>query len=129
MSIDHRGFVGLFEEPLRRNVIEQIIDVWLDRYGGIEQASGNSYQVLTTTIRERKDIIWENNLQFRVLCGEQFAWIYITLDRYVIETSGLALHEGALLCHDVLNDLPGCEEIIDERNDSRLDELEKFGLM
>jgi hypothetical protein len=129
MSLDHRGFVGLFSSPLRKEQVQEIVALWLDRYGGVEQASGNSYQVLTTVIRDINDIVWEVNLQFRVLAGEQFAWVYITMDRYVIETSGLFIQNGALLCHDVLTNLPACEEIIDERNDSRLDELEKFGLM
>lgn len=129
MSLEHKGYVGLFGEPLKKDLIKEIIDLWLERYGAVEQASGNSYQIVTSTIHQSRDIIWEKNLQFRVLCGEQFAWVYITLDRFVIETSGLFQQEGALLCHDVLKELPGCEEIIDERNDSRLDELEKFGLM
>ena len=53
----------------------------------------------------------------------------ITLDGRVVETSGLSLQADALLCRDVLENLPECEEIIDERNDRRLDQLEAQGLM
>jgi hypothetical protein len=130
MSLEHRGFVGVFEAPLTQERVQEIVALWLDRYGKVEQASGNSYQVLTTAIRTIEDLIWEKNLQFRVICDDQFTWTYITMDRFVIETSGLDMTDnGNLLCHDVLSELPGCEEIIDERNDSRLDELEKLGLM
>ena len=129
MSLEHKGFVGLFAEPLKRSCIEELVSLWLKRYGKLEQTVGNGSQVLTQMIYSLADLSWNENLQFRVLCGEQFAWIYLTQDRYVIETSGLIFEGSASLCRDVLVDLPGCNEIIDEHNDHRLDELETQGLM
>jgi hypothetical protein len=129
MSIEHRGFVGLFDEPLDKEKIQEIIQSWLDRFGSVEQTAGNSYQILTLRIQTLDEIRWEEHLQFRVLCGEQFAWAYLTQDRFVIETSGLHYNGSSILCRDILDDLKGCREIIDEKNDSRLDELEAQGLM
>ena len=129
MSIEHCGFVGLFREGLDRPRIEAVVALWLERFGTVEQAVGSSYQVSTIQIRAPADITWEADLQFRVLAGEQFAWVYVTPNARVIETSGLGAPTGPLLCRDVLEDLPDCQEIINERNDRRLDELEAQGLM
>ncbi len=129
MSVEHQGYVGFFKEPLGRPQIESFVLLWLERYGSVEQAAGGGSQVLTINIRSVNDLMWQRNLEFRVSCGEQFAWIYLTQDRHVIETSGLAPHNGSSLCHDVLVDVPGCSEIIDENNAYRLDELEARGLM
>ena len=49
--------------------------------------------------------------------------------RRALEMRRLAPAGGVALCHDVLVDVPGCREIINERNDGRLDQLEKLGLM
>jgi hypothetical protein len=129
MSLERRGFVGLFTEPLIQSRIEELVLVWRTRFGAIEQAIGTHGQALTISIKEERDIVWEDNLQFRVLAGEQFTWIYIARDRHVIETSGLTSADGSMLCRDVLQDLDGCAEIIDEHNERRLDELESRGLM
>ena len=45
-----------------------------------------------------------------------------------METTGL-LDDACTLCLDVLLELPGMAEIIDQKNDKRLDELEAEGLM
>jgi hypothetical protein len=129
MSMDRQGFVGLFAEPLTQQKVYELVVLWLERFGSVEQTYGNSRQALTHPIRSADDIIWENNLQFRVLFGEQFAWIYITLNRFVIETSGLVSDHASALCRDVLENVSGCVEIINERNDKRLDDLEAKGLM
>ena len=105
--------------------------LWISKLGNVEQTVGKNGQVLTLVIRSEEDLMWtEKDLQFRVSSGEQFSWIYLTQDRFVMETSGMCA-EGAkdLLCRDVLTNVPDCEEIIDERNDQRLDELEKQGLL
>ena len=109
--------------------MEELVSLWLERFGSIEQAVGNSYQVATLPVRSVADVVWERDLQFRVLSGEQFAWIYVTLEHQVIETSGLASPQDDSLSRDVLSDTPGCAEIIDDYNDHRLDELEANGLM
>lgn len=129
MSLEHRGFVGLFREQLDRPRIEALVALWLERFGAVEQAVGPSYQVSTLRIQSVADIIWEADLTFRVLSGEQFAWVYLTPNTRVIETSGLGVSAGPLLCRDVLEDVPDCAEIIDERNDRRLEELEAQGVM
>ncbi len=129
MNIERKGFVGLFKEPLDRQDISEIVSLWMERFGNVEQTIGPHGQVLTQVVRSVEDIVWEKNLQFRVVSGEQFAWIYLTEDQFVIETSGLAPESGPLLCQDVLKDLPGCTEIIDDKNDRRLDQLEAEGLM
>ena len=129
MSLEHHGFVGLFAEPLGQQRIEELVLLWLERFGSVEQTIGNSHQALTRAIHSAADLVWEKDLQFRVLAGEQFTWIYITKDHHVIETSGLVLDNGSSLCRDVLTNVHGCLEIIDEHNDRRLDELEAKGLM
>ncbi len=129
MSLERAGYVGLFAEPLKQSRIEELVQLWLERYGKVEQTSGRGRQLLTQAIGSLGDVTWEENLQFRVLSGEQFTWVYVTQDRYVIETTGLAPAGGACLCRDVLVNLPGCNEIIDEYEDRRLDELEAEGLM
>lgn len=129
MSLERKGFIGLFLERLDRDCIQEIVLLWIDRYGSIEQTVGGGNQVLTQVIRSVSNLSWEENMQFRILSGEQFAWVYLTQNHCVIETTGLSSENGNSLCRDVLVDLPGCIEIIDEHNDRRLDELEAKGLM
>ena len=130
MSLERRGFVGLFKEPLGRQRIGELVLLWIERFGRVEQTIGGGSQVLAQAVHSVKDVVWEEkDLQFRVIAGEQFTWIYITQDHYVIETSGLVPEQGSFLCRDVLMDLCDCKEIIDENNDRRLDELEARGLM
>ncbi|NUN93030.1 MAG: hypothetical protein HUU04_04525 [Verrucomicrobiae bacterium] len=129
MSLERAGYVGLFQEPLNRERIEGIVCSWLDRFGAVEQTAGNGPQALTLSVRGVSEIVWQRDLQFRILSGGQFAWVYVTMDRRVVETSGLAPKSGASLCRDILEGAPGCREIIDEKNDARLDQLEKLGLM
>lgn len=130
MSLERSGYVGLFISDLNQEIIERFVTTWLERFGTLEQTLGGGSQVLTQKILRIQDLDWkQNDLQFRVLHGEQFAWIYLTRGRRVIETSGLIPHQGTSLSHDVLKNLPGCCEIIDERNDRRLDQLEAEGLM
>jgi hypothetical protein len=130
MGLERQGFVGLFLEPLSRSHISNIIDLWIERFGSVEQALGRGGQVLTTVLKSSSDIAWQDNMELRVLNGEQFTWVYLSEDKYVIETSGLVPERGASsLCRDVLADLEGCAEIIDDRNDRRLDDLEAQGKM
>lgn len=129
MSLERAGYVGLFHEPFDRGRVEAVVQSWLDRFGAVEQAAGAGTQALTVAVKAVTDIIWQKDLQFRVLSGSQFAWVYVTMERRVVETTGLAPRGGAILCRDVLVDAPGCGEIIDEKNDARLDQLEKQGLM
>lgn len=129
MSLERCGYVGIFREPLDESKIEELVLRWLERFGHVEQTLGSGAQPLTSVIHKGEDLRWEKNMQFRVSSGEQFAWLYLTKDRHVIETSGLTPHQGSTLCRDVLVDMPGCNEVIDDRNDKRLDQLEAEGLM
>jgi hypothetical protein len=129
MTLDRQGYVGLFTEPLDRETIKEFISRWLEQYDTVEQTLGKNGQVLTQIVHSIDEISWESDLQFRITCQEQFTWIYITENRQVIETSGLVTMAGATLSHDVLVGLEGCSEIIDDKNNRRLDQLEKEGLM
>jgi len=124
-----KGYFGLFERPFDKDRVRQAVALWLEQFGGLEQVcpgpeSGNA----TLTIRSQEEIFWEDHLQFRVIAGEAFCWVYLSLGRVVIETSSLP-QEGNTLALDVLVDLPGLLEVIDERNDKRLDQLEAEGLI
>ena len=124
-----KGFVGLFAEPFTRATVGAFVGVWLGGGYQVEQvcpgtAAGNT----TISIKEPSDILWEQNLQFRVLNDVTFSWAYLTLGRRVIETSGLP-DEGNILPLEVLADLPGLTEVIDQINERRLDQLEAEGLM
>ncbi|MFH1066380.1 MAG: hypothetical protein V1746_00515 [bacterium] len=123
-----KGYVGLFSEPFTEKHIRQCVASWLKRFEKVEQVCGDRGAV-TLEIKATDDILMkETHQQFRVLVGMDFAWIYLTKDHHIMETTGLP-SENISLCLDVLLDLPGLKEIIDQKNDSRLDQLEKEGLM
>jgi hypothetical protein len=102
---------------------------WLENFDKVEQVipghdSGNA----TIAISGHEQIIWSPHLQFRVMAGEDFAWIYISKGKQVVETSGLPYGDN-LVPLNVLVELEDLEEVIDQENDRRLDELEREGLM
>ena len=124
-----RGYVAVFAEPHTDDSIRKILESWLGRFEKIEQVvpgiqAGNT----TTVIQNPPDLIPADHLQFRVIQGGDFAWSYLTRGRRVIETTGLP-HEKISLCLDILLELPGITEIVDQHDDRRLDELERDGLM
>jgi len=124
-----RGYVAVLAEPHTDDSIRKIIESWLARFERVEQVvpglqAGNT----TTAIPSPRDLIPSDHLQFRVIQGEDFAWAYLTRGRRVIETTGLP-HEKISLCLDILLELPGVTEIVDQHDDRRLDELERDGLM
>ena len=124
-----RGYVAVLAEPHTDDSIRKIIESWLARFERVEQVvpgvqAGNT----TTAIESPKDLIPSDHLQFRVIQGGDFAWAYLTRGRRVIETTGLP-HEKISLCLDILLELPGVTEIVDQHDDRRLDELERDGLM
>jgi hypothetical protein len=123
-----KGYVGLFKEKLTENTIRHCVDVWLARFERVEQVCGGGNGAVTMQLESSHDVIMEANQQFRVLTGGDFAWVYLTKNRYVIETTGLPAEEISV-CLDVLLELPGIMEIIDQNNNKRLDQLEKEGLM
>lgn len=124
-----RGYVAVFSEPHSKDSIRIIVESWLERFSRVEQVvpgaqAGNS----TVTVTSANELLPSNHLQFRVIQGEDFSWAYLTLGRRVIETTGLP-HEKIALCLDILLEIPGVTEIIDQSDDRRLDELERDGLM
>jgi hypothetical protein len=124
-----RGYVAVFTEPHTDDSIRNILESWLARFEKVEQVvpgiqAGNT----TTAIQSPQDHIPSDHLQFRVIQGQDFAWAYLTRSRRVIETTGLP-QEKISLCLDILLELPGVSEIVDQHDDRRLDELERDGLM
>jgi hypothetical protein len=124
-----KGYVGLFAEAFTQAQVGAFVGVWLGSGLQVEQVcpgplAGNT----TISIKEPSDILWEPNLQFRVLNEVTFSWAYLTLGKRVMETSGLP-EEGNILPLEILAELPGLTEVIDQINDRRLDQLEAQGLM
>jgi len=123
------GYVAVLAEPHTDDSIRKILESWLARFEKVEQVvpgiqAGNT----TTPIQQPQDLIPADHLQFRVIQGGDFAWAYLTRGRRVIETTGLP-QEKIALCLDILLELPGVTEIVDQHDDRRLDELERDGLM
>jgi hypothetical protein len=124
-----RGYVAIFSEPHTDATIRLILQSWLDRFERVEQIipgaqAGNS----TVTLTSPQELLPGDHLQFRILVGGDFTWAYLTRGRRVIETTGLP-SEKIALCLDVLLELNGITEIVDQSDDRRLDELERDGLM
>jgi hypothetical protein len=121
-----KGFIAVFEKDLGKEEISECVVSWLDRFEKVEQVVPGMEGTLE--VKEVGEIMWEPNLQFRVMNGEQFAWVYVSLDRRGMETTGFQDAEISF-CLEVLLELPGIAEVIDEKNQRRLDELEKAGII
>jgi hypothetical protein len=121
-----KGFVAVFERPLDRAAISECVASWLERFEKVEQVVPKMEGTLE--VKEPSEIMWEPHLQFRVLSGEQFAWVYVSLDRPSMETTGFQDAEISF-CLEVLLELPGVAEVVDEKNQRRLEELEKAGII
>lgn len=124
-----KGYFGLFDRPFDKDRVRAAVSIWLEQFERLEQVcpgpeAGNA----TLGIQSPEEIFFEDHMQFRVLMGEVFCWVYLSLGRVVIETSSLPQEENTLAL-DVLLDLPGLREVIDERNEKRLDQLEAEGLI
>ena len=124
-----RGYVAVFAQAHSDASIRGILESWLNRFERVEQVVPGT-QAGNTTIRltQPDELLKSDHLQFRVIQGEDFAWAYLTRGRRVIETTGLP-NEKLALCLDILLELPGVTEIVDQHDDRRLDELERDGLM
>jgi hypothetical protein len=124
-----KGYVGVFDAPFTKASVRTFIETWLGANLQVEQVCPGPHAGNTTlALTDPDTILWETNLQFRILSSSLFSWAYLSLDRRVIETSGLP-DEGNTLPLDILLDLPGLQEIVDQANDRRLDQLEAEGLM
>jgi len=121
-----KGFIAVFEHPLDRARLSECVASWLKRFEKVEQVVPKMEGTLE--VREPSEVMWEPHLQFRVTNGEQFAWIYVSLDRRGMETTGFQDAEISF-CLEVLLELPDIAEVVDEKNQRRLDELEKAGII
>ena len=121
-----KGFIAVFEKALTKAEIRECVMSWLERFEKVEQVIPNMEGTLE--VKEPGELMWEPNLQFRVINGEQFAWVYVSLERRGMETTGFQDAEISF-CLEVLLELPGIAEVIDEKNQRRLDELEKAGII
>ena len=124
--MNQKGFVAVFERNLSKANIAECVASWVERVENVEQGIPNMDGTLE--VKEADQIMWEPNLQFRVVDGEQFAWVYVSLDKRAMETTGFQDAEISL-CLEVLLELPGVAEVVDEKNQRRLDDLERAGII
>ena len=124
--MDKKGFIAIFETVLDKAAISECIASWLERFEKVEQVIPGMEGTLE--VKTVEEIMWEPHMQYRVLNGEQFAWVYVSLDKRGMETTGFQDAEISF-CLEVLLELPGIAEVIDEKNQRRLDELEKAGII
>ncbi|QSR83999.1 hypothetical protein [Methylacidimicrobium sp. B4] len=127
---ERSGFVALFEEPLDREGVEEMVAHWIARFERVEQALpvGERGGTATMEIHRASDIFWEEYPQFRITEGDAFTWVYLSLRRKSVETTGFST-SGIPFCLEVLLELPRIHEIIDEKNEARLTELEQEGIL
>jgi len=124
--MDQKGFVAVFEKALDRASISECVASWLERFEKVEQVIPGMEG--TAEVKKPDEIMWEPNLQFRVLNGEQFSWVYVSLDKLAMETTGFQDAEISF-CLEVLLELPNVAEVVDEKNQKRLEQLEKAGII
>jgi hypothetical protein len=124
--MEKKGFIAIFGKEFTRESVSECVASWLERFEKVEQvAPGMEF---TLEIKSVKEIIWDSNFQFRVGNGEQFAWIYVSLDKTAMETTGFADAEISF-CLEVLLELSDVKEVVDEKNQRRLEQLEKAGII
>jgi hypothetical protein len=128
VSILRKGYVALLKAPLTQETLQAIVEHWLNRFDVVEQVKDGGRQIATFPIRHPHDVVWEDHPQLRVVAGEQFAWVYFSADRRIIETDGLVPVSGEALSLHVLA-LPECEKVVSDKDDRTLDQWEKEGLM
>ncbi len=121
-----KGFVAVFERPLDRAAISECAASWLARFEKVEQIVPGMEGTLE--VKEPSEIMWEPMLTFRVMSGPQFAWVYVNVDKPSMETTGFQDAEISF-CLEVLLELPGVAEVVDEKNERRLTELERAGII
>jgi hypothetical protein len=121
-----KGYIAVFEKAFDRDLVCECVASWLERFEKVEQVVPG--MAGTIEVREPGEVMWERHLQFRVLNGDQFSWVYLSLEKPAMETTGFQDAEISL-CLEVLLELPGVAEVIDEKNQRRLDELEKAGII
>jgi hypothetical protein len=124
--MEKKGFIAIFGQEFTKERVSECVDSWIERFEKVEQvAPGMEF---TLEIMGSNEIIWHSNLQFRISNSDQFAWVYASLEKSTMETTGFADAEISF-CLQVLLELPDTVEIVDEKNQRRLDELEKSGVI
>jgi hypothetical protein len=127
--MESKGYVALFHQVLTKESIQSFLKIWLESYDKVEQVCpGPVAGGVTVHLKSVEEILWEKNMQFRILTGGEFTWAYLRLEALIIETSGLPFADNTMPL-DVLVELPGLAEIIDQNNHRRLDQLESEGLL
>ncbi len=121
-----KGFIAVFEKELGRPEISECVASWLERFEKVEQVVPGMEGTLE--VKEPSEIMWEPHMQFRVLNGDQFSWVYVSLDKLAMETTGFQDAEISF-CLEILLELPNVAEVVDEKNQRRLEELEKAGII
>ncbi|MBV9463084.1 MAG: hypothetical protein JO317_02545 [Verrucomicrobiae bacterium] len=128
MGLERRGFVGLLKAPLDPIRFDQMLEVWLSRFDTVEQLrSGGGTSLATFRISGPDDTLWEKDMQFRVLSGQQFAWVYLTDAARIVESDGLADPAGPSLALDVFLEMELFERVVSDRDETTLEEWEKQG--
>ena len=124
-----KGFVAVSGMPLTKLTITAFVDWWLEHFETIEQAvPGPASSAVTIPIKKAEDLMWSPHMEFRIVHADDMTWVYLALDRFIIETSGNADEDNPLPL-GALVELPGIIEIIDQNDDKRLDQLEAKGLL
>lgn len=124
-----KGFVAILDHPVTKERVEEFVEIWNEKFDRVEQVPPRDRNsVSTLLVKEPAELMWEDNLQFRVMTGGEFAWIYITLGKQAIESTGMPT-EQISLCLECLLALPDVAEVIDHINERRLDELEAQGVI
>lgn len=124
-----KSYIALFSAPHTTEDIASYVLSWLERFDSVEQVvpkrGAGDY---TLSIKSPKDLMSDEHLQFRVLNGPDFAWIYLTIGKITMETTSLPAEQISIGL-DVLLELNGVIEIIDGQNEHRIEALEKLGIL
>ncbi|MCC6352589.1 MAG: hypothetical protein IT577_01810 [Verrucomicrobiae bacterium] len=121
------GFVAVFREALDQERLTGFVRAWLERYEGLEQVMERD--VATMRIGSPDEVRWDKHLQFRILNGDEFAWVYVSRESRIIETTGMPSPDDASLSLTLLVDLPGLQEIVTDQDEKRLEQLEAEGVI
>jgi hypothetical protein len=125
-GMEKKGFVAIFEKDFTKERVSDCVASWLERFEKVEQIA--PADEFTLEIKDANEIIWASHLQFRISNADLFAWAYVSLGQTSMETTGFVDGEISF-CLQVLLELPDTVEIVDEKNQRRLDELEKAGVI
>lgn len=124
--MEKKGFIAIFAQALDKAAVAECVASWLERFEKVEQVVPTEQSTLE--LKTTEEIMWEPHMQYRVSHGDQFSWVYVSLDYRAMETTGFADAEISF-CLEVLLELPDVTEVVDEKNQRRLEELEKQGVI